>query len=171
MNKLNIHRASTEHIDGSYAVIKECRDLLLEQGMDNWKRYTRDKVASLIRSNEMFILNKGDETIGTLKISGTAPSFYSSEDMEKWEEPKTDAFYFTALAVSPKYHGDGYGSKLLGYAENYTREHGLSYLRMTTFFDNHPLAKYYERKGFTFRQKRKIQELDLTLLFGEKRLN
>lgn len=170
MNELKIKKAGLEDTDESYSIISQCRDLLSEQGMDNWKRYTREKVEQIIKSDSMFILMKGNETIGTIKISEQTPSFYNAQDMENWENTQAKALYFTALAISPKYHGKGYGSVLLDYVEKYAREHEVGYLRMTMFSENLSLASYYTRKGFTFPQKRKVIELDLTLSFGEKRL-
>lgn len=171
MNNLKVRKAELQDIDNTYSVIEQCRDLLAEQGMVNWERYTKEKVERLVMSNDMFILTKGVETVGTVKISNTTPSFFSEEDMEKWENPGAKAFYFTVLAVSPKYQGCGYGTILLNYTENYAKSQGISYLRMTMFSDNLPLTNYYLRRGFTFRQKRQVAELGLTLSFGEKRLN
>lgn len=170
MNELKIRRADIQDLDGSYVVIQECKDLLARQGMDNWARYTKEKVEDLIHSDSMFILIKENEVIGTIRISELAPVFYNAQDMAHWEDPRANAFYFTTLAVSPKYQGKGYGSILLDYLEQYAKEHKVSYLRMTMFSENVALANYYIRRGFTFPQKRKIEELELTLSFGEKKI-
>lgn len=170
MEELYLRKADVQDVAESYEIIRQCRDLLSEQGMDNWKRYTRQKVEKIISSDSMFLLNKGSEVIGTIKISDQAPSFYKAQDMENWENPGASAFYFTAFAISPKYQGKGYGSILLDHLENYATKHEVGYLRMTMYSENLPLANFYIRRGFTFPQKREVIELNLTLSFGEKRL-
>ena len=139
--------------------------------MDNWSRYTREKVEQIIKTNSLYLLRKDDEVIGTVKISDGPPSFYNSQDMEKWADSRASAFYFTALAISPTHQGKGYGSILLQFVEDYAKEQKIPYLRMTMFSRNKPLADYYLRKGFAFPHERKVPELDLTLSFGEKRLS
>lgn len=171
MEEFNIRKANLQDADETYETIRQCRDMLAKQGMDNWKRYTREKVEQIILSDSMFIFNKGKRVIGTIKISDQAPSFYNAQDMANWDSPDASAFYFTALAVSPKYQGKGYGSILLDYVESYARQHEVAYLRMTMYSENLPLAHFYKRRGFNFPQKRNVEELDLTLSFGEKKLD
>ncbi|MEM9324233.1 MAG: GNAT family N-acetyltransferase [Bacteroidota bacterium] len=169
-NELSVSKADLADVDESYEIIRQCRDQLSQQGMDNWSRYTREKVEQIIKSGDMYLLKNGKELVGTVKVSAGAPSFYSNEDLEKWEDPEAEAFYFTALAVSPMHQGMGYGSVLLDYVEDHARKHEVPYLRMTMFARNLPLARYYIRKGFTFPQTRKVAALGLELSFGEKRL-
>lgn len=168
MNTLKIRKANLQDIDAAYLVIDECKKLLSQQGMDNWARYTKEKVSHLINSDDMFVFTKDHEVVGTVKISAQAPAFFDAHDMEKWENPTANAFYFTALAVAPKHQARGYGSILLNYSENYALTHRISYLRMTMLSANLALMDYYVRRGFVFRQKRKVEALGLTLSFGEK---
>ena len=112
---LEIKKAEKKDFESSFKVINECAILLKKQGMDNWERYTNDKVLEMILSNEMFLLFKENEIIGTVKISNKSPSFYNSNDMQKWQNPDGKALYFTALAISPHSQGYGYGTLLLNF--------------------------------------------------------
>lgn len=171
MEALTIRKAVLQDTDAAYAVIRQCRDALSEQGMDNWNRYNRTKVEQIVRSDEMFILVTGSEAIGTVKISEQAPLFFNDQDMARWENAAAQAFYITALAIAPAHQGKGYGTVMLNFAERYALNHGIGYLRMTMFSENVSLGNYYLRRGFSFPQTRKVSELGITLAFGEKRLN
>lgn len=170
MEDLALTQANLKDTDHAFAVIDACRRMLEQQGMDNWKRYTREKVVHLITSDSLFLLKLGKETLGTVKISETPPSFFTAQDLEKWENPTAKACYFTALAVSPQHQSGGYGSQLLALTENYARQQQAAYLRMTMFAKNESLARYYLRRGFSFPQKRVVETLGLRLAFGEKKL-
>ena len=171
MNDPQIRKATLEDIDPAYQIIEDCKNLLASQGMNNWKRYSKEKVNKMIRSDSLFLLLTESEAVGTVKVSEKAPSFYNTQDMNKWEKPSAKATYFTALAVSPKHQSSGYGAILLEYVENYAKENNSNYLRMTMLSKNSALKRYYTKRGFVFAQQRDVSELGLELLFGEKRLN
>lgn len=52
------------------------------------------------------------------------------------------------IAVFPKYRGDGIGSKLLVYVENYCRDKKVSCLYMTTYAKDYKVISFYGKNGF-----------------------
>ncbi len=44
MDALIIRKAKESDITSTYHIIRQCSELLSQQGMDNWKRYTLEKV-------------------------------------------------------------------------------------------------------------------------------
>lgn len=165
-----IKSAGPEDVDAVYAVIRACSDQLVAQGMTNWTRYTKEKIQHLLETGTLSVLLDGEKIIGTIQVSVEAPAYYSKEDMAKWNEPTGKAVYFTALGVLPEYQNKGYGSKLIGAAEAYAKTHGIPYLRMTMLAANKPLIQYYLNRGFSIKQTRFVDELQLELAFGEKDL-
>lgn len=168
---LQIKKAEKTDFENSFKIINECAVVLKKQGMDNWERYTKEKVLDMIQSNEMFSLTEENKIVGTVKISQNPPSFYNTKDMQKWGNPNGKAIYFTALAVSPSSQGKGFGTLLIDFVEEFAKKENADYIRMTMFAKNKPLKNYYLNRGFHFRQQRNVQELDLELLFGEKKLD
>ncbi|WP_376887301.1 GNAT family N-acetyltransferase [Belliella marina] len=167
---MEIKKAETTDLESSFSVINQCAIDLRKKGMNNWDRYTKDKVLDIIRSNEMFLLLVDNEVVGTINISQVPPSFFDASDMEKWESPDSKAYYFTLLATSPNHQGKGYGSCLIGFAEEFAKNENAEYLRLTMFPNNKPLKDYYLNKSFVFRHERVVDGLNLKLSFGEKKL-
>ncbi len=75
MTKLSVRKAEVSDLVPAYNIIKECSVLLSRQGMDNWKRYTKDKVDGIIRSNQMFLLTDNDQIRGSIRISVRPQNF------------------------------------------------------------------------------------------------
>jgi rubredoxin/GNAT superfamily N-acetyltransferase len=53
------------------------------------------------------------------------------------------------MIVSPEFRGKGIGSRLIQYACDWAREHGLARITLLTDGDNLPAHRFYTEKGFS----------------------
>jgi protein-tyrosine phosphatase len=70
------------------------------------------------------------------------------EDPAYWGERPPDAGYVHRLAVRPAFHRQGWGGRLLAWAESATREHGRPWLRLDCAAANPRIRRYYAELGF-----------------------
>lgn len=162
---------ATEHdADAIFFLVQECALDLQTQGLNNWMRYTRDKIVCNLEKSDVYLLYKDTLVIGTITLGTTEPQFYTREDKNLWKEKEDPGLYFETIAVKPSFQGKGYGSKLLDFAQQEALKRGLRYMHMTSFYDNKPLTEYYLRKGFRFLQTRFVEEIGLKSNFYEKEL-
>ena len=63
-------------------------------------------------------------------------------------EAEADEYYISNLAVLPAAHGQGYGPRLLHYAEEQARAHGLSKLSLLVSPTNKTALRLYKKHGF-----------------------
>ena len=69
----------------------------------------------------------------------------------KWsfDVPENQVMVLHTLVVSPFYKGNGYGSKFVGFYEQYAWEHGCPYLRIDTNEKNKNARALYHKLGYT----------------------
>jgi ribosomal protein S18 acetylase RimI-like enzyme len=63
-------------------------------------------------------------------------------------EPRTDDLLIWSIATAPRLHGRGLGRRLLAFAEERARAHGLSIVRLYTGEKLTGNIAWYERHGF-----------------------
>ncbi|MGH3152515.1 MAG: GNAT family N-acetyltransferase [Streptosporangiaceae bacterium] len=71
-------------------------------------------------------------------------------DERVWGPDDGQAGYLHRLATHPDVAGHGIGAKLITAAEDLTREHGRTWLRLDCDRDNQRLRAYYAVLGFTY---------------------
>lgn len=68
--------------------------------------------------------------------------------VESKNKVNKDEFYISNIAIDSKHRGMGYGTKLLKYAEELAKEHGLSKLSLDVENTNPNAIEFYKRLGY-----------------------
>lgn len=63
-------------------------------------------------------------------------------------EAEADEYYVSNIGVLPEFQNCGYGAQLMAFAEQQTREAGLSKCSLTVDVENHGAIRFYERLGY-----------------------
>jgi ribosomal protein S18 acetylase RimI-like enzyme len=63
--------------------------------------------------------------------------------------PADDHLFIDAVAVLPKHHGQGLGTKLMAFAESEAQRNGLDSVRFYTMAAMRDSISFYERRGYT----------------------
>ncbi len=105
----------------------------------------RERFAEWIEQGALFVAEIADDLVGVLAVGGPPPA-YALSYLEGRPGP---AYYLEAFTTKRQYQGQGVGGGLLRWAEAYSRERGIAYLRLDCWAENPGLTGYYERSGYT----------------------
>ena len=113
------------------AMVKYLKDSHIAGTLDSMQENVED-LLRYIRQDAVFVARFGGNIVGTVRIS---------------VESEGHA-YLSRFAVLPGSQSLGIGSKLFSAATAYMKDEGIRYVRLHTALTNHPLVKFYEKKGF-----------------------
>ncbi|MDQ6419465.1 GNAT family N-acetyltransferase [Paenibacillus sp. LHD-117] len=141
---LHIRRARADDVDRLRGLLCEAaRWIRAEHGFWQWREemFTAERVSAYVASHEMFVAFRGGELVGCFSVHWAYEEIWG-------EQFHDDAGYVHRLAVARSCKGEGIGSELLAFAEQYIREKGKRWMRLDCMADNPGLNRYYERSGF-----------------------
>lgn len=113
------------------AMVKYLKDSHIPGSLDSLQENIED-LLRYIAQDAVFVARFGGNIVGTVRIS------IESEGHA----------YLSRFAVLPGSQSLGIGSKLFAAAAAYMKAEGIRYVRLHTAMTNHPLVKFYEKKGF-----------------------
>ncbi len=131
----------------------------IERGLPNaWPvPFPLDSVRSQIELGEVYLaLGPGDVPLATVTLQWSDPRF--------WGERPPDAGYVHRLATRRTRGHEGWGARLLDWAEDRVAERGRGYVRLDCLAANAGLRRYYTGLGFRTAGTLTIRELDYALL-------
>lgn len=103
---------------------------------------TAEVTADRIATGTCFIALAGEKVVGTIAVEPP----HSDSRCAYYRKP--DVAIAHQFAVDPDFQGSGLGTRLLGRAEEWTRDNGFSYLAVDTAEPAAHLVEYYRRRGF-----------------------
>lgn len=130
-----------------FNILSSCANWLFQQGMRHWQdSYAKEDVIQRIKEKDVYLLFIDEKAVGTITLSYKRPSYH--KDYPFWEEPLASALYISMLAVLPDYHGKGFGSELLQFAEDKARQSGVHYVRFDAVANYKRLNDFYSKRGY-----------------------
>jgi ribosomal protein S18 acetylase RimI-like enzyme len=137
---LHIEPARVEDLDAVTSLLREARDWQRSQGVDEWRAFDGQQIASDIAGARVFVARRGAELLGTITLR--------QSDEPVWESDARRALYVHKLASLRRPEGRGVGAAMLQWAQDFARRAGRDCLRLDTWHDNARMRAYYERQGF-----------------------
>ena len=139
---LSLTRAEVADAETVLTVIHEATMWLLSRGIRQWEpgAYPRRMVEVGIASGELFVLRRGLEIVGTVRLQW--------EDADVWGEQPPIAGYVHTLTIRRSVGGSGVGAAMMGWCDERAREAGRSLMRLDCAGGNVGLCAYYERLGY-----------------------
>jgi GNAT superfamily N-acetyltransferase len=154
--RLLIVPAQKKDLPEILALFDETVAWLVSRGIvDQWGTEPFSKYASRwaqfqgwIDRGTMFVARQPDKIVATVAVGAQAPWY-----LTRYTEFPPSAFYLEAFTTSRSVKGQGIGSTLLRWAEQYTLQSGRSELWLDCWADNAELCRYYQKAGFVPREQ------------------
>lgn len=143
----NIELAKIEDLESIEQLFIDCKADLLQKEIYQWDdNYpNKDFFAANIEEQELYILKTEEKIIGAVVLND-----YQVPEWENIKWHKEDGTYYVihSLAIHPNYQSGGYGSKLLGFCEEYAIEKKCDGIRLDAFSENDAALKFYENHDY-----------------------
>lgn len=142
-----IRRAKISEIPDILTICKACAALMISNGIYQWNEHYPSVTAfeKDIERDELFVLEMGEEIVGTIVISTLIDEEYVSV---KWLTPNSNSVYIHRLSVDPSKQGKGHAQQLMDFAEDYAKENSFTSVRLDTFSQNKRNQRFYEKRGY-----------------------
>lgn len=110
----------------------------------SWNGFERTLVEKEITENRHFKIIEDDDLACTFVIAFSDPTIWKNSDQDR-------AIYLHRIATNPNFRGRSYIKKIVTWAIAYTKENGLSFIRMDTQSGNDKLNAHYINSGFIYK--------------------
>ena len=169
--EIDIRKIDESEINGLWHIVQSCAERLTQKGITHWnEQYNKDILLEKIRDNDVYMIFKEGDPVGTIILSTNTPPYYMESDSAYWNDSSVSALFVSTLATLPtKVEGRSLGERLMGHAESEAKERGISYIRLTTVSHNEQLEPFYSKLGYTLVQSRLNNSM--TINFFEKQIN
>ncbi len=142
-----IRNAKISEIPDILVITKACAAFMISKEIYQWNEHYPNAAAFKkdIERNELFVLERNNEIIGTIVCSTLMDAEYKSIN---WLTSNENNLYIHRLSIHPKYQKKGYAQQLMNFAENYAKENQFNSVRLDTFSQNKRNQKFYELRGY-----------------------
>jgi len=142
-----IQLAKISEINEILCMTDACRMAMEAKGIFQWtlEYPSRKAFEQDIKRDELYVLRKGSDLIGSIVVSTLMDEEYESV---KWLTPNTKNYYLHRLGVHPEFQGQGLAQQLMDFAENHAKEQKALSVRLDTFSQNQRNQKFYKQRGY-----------------------
>ncbi|WP_299762080.1 GNAT family N-acetyltransferase [uncultured Dokdonia sp.] len=139
--------AKISEIPEILSLTKACAAFMISKGIYQWNEHYPSKKAFErdIKRNELYLLKKENQIIGTIVISTFMDDEYTTVN---WLSPNEKNLYIHRLAVHPSFQKQGYAIQLMEYAEAFAKANNAISVRLDTFSQNPRNQRFYEQRGY-----------------------
>ena len=139
--------AKISEIPEILSLTKACAAYMISKGIYQWNEHYPSKEAFIhdIERNELYVLKKENQIIGTVVISTFMDEEY--KDVH-WLTPDENNLYIHRLAVHPSFQKQGHAIQLMDYAEAFAKANKATSIRLDTFSQNPRNQKFYMTRGY-----------------------
>lgn len=147
--QINNRLATQSDLENIFSIISACATRLKDKGLNDWSRYyTVDRLKEKVEKQNGYIFSIDGVDMGVVFVSSDDLYYYSSVDMGKFMEPKSEALYIGTLAVKPEFQHQGYAGQIIDFCKNLAIEKRVKFLRLDCNGDDKPLVEFYKKCGF-----------------------
>jgi len=148
MNKeIEIKRALPDDLPQIKKLTEACALAMQERGIFQWNEHypSLEKLQNDIERGELYVLVEEGLIKGIVVLSDHMDEEYIPI---AWLTPNSRNLYIHRLATHPSHWGEGYGQKLMDFAESHARKHNYISVRLDTFSQNKRNQKFYKSRGY-----------------------
>lgn len=144
-------KATQNDIDAIVAIYEKLHDREESgQGCTGWLRGvypTRDTALGALAQGDLFVEVEEDTVVAAARINQEQVDVYADCPWA-YEAAPEQIMVIHTLVVDPEVSGQGYGSRFVGFYEDYARQQGCTCLRMDTNARNLPARRLYGKLGY-----------------------
>ena len=139
-----MHRAGAADLPEVMALLDERTRWLHERGSEQWNtgRNFEARIVDAIGRRDTWLLRDDGASIATLTMTSDGdPDFWTPEEL------KEPALYLGKMASTVRRSGEGLGSLMLSWAQDWAARSGFDSLRWDVWRTNEQLQDYYRSVG------------------------
>ena len=142
-----INLAVSSDLEEIKNLTESCAFAMEEKGIFQWNEHypSRDRLLQDIMLKELYVLRESGQILGIVALS---PKMDEEYVPVKWLTKNKNNLYVHRLGVHPLVWGEGYGQKLMDFAEEFAKDKGYVSVRLDTFSQNKRNHKFYETRGY-----------------------
>lgn len=147
---MNIQLATINQLDEIIEIFKDCKASLdlnkIYQGTDNYPN--PEVIRNDILNGHLYGLFDQQTCPGVITINTHQDSQYHSI---LWKDTTANFLVVHRLAVSPTYQKQGFGKKLISFAEEFASLNNFNSIRLDAYSGNPDTLDFYEKRGYVKR--------------------
>jgi GNAT superfamily N-acetyltransferase len=143
---MRIVQAHQGHLPNVVRLIAACTQTMREQGIDQWDEIypNAEIIAKDVESRALYVLEQGDVCIAAVALNQEQDEAYQRVHWLGGEP----VLVVHRLCVDPAYQGNGLGTRLMDFAEEYAKQHAYASIRLDAYTGNPSAIRLYERRGY-----------------------
>jgi GNAT superfamily N-acetyltransferase len=128
-------------------LLQMCVTDMNQNGFKQWNNAYpgSDLMIDAINKDSLYLYKENEVAHGMIVLSDEQPEEYKNIE---WQAKGPKVLYLKYLAVHPIWHGTGVAKKLVGFAEQFAREHEYSALRVD-IYSGLPAEHMFAEIGFS----------------------
>lgn len=145
--------AAAEDLEDIMLTVRQARNYLKKHRVDQWQgEYpTEDIFEQDVLRRECYVVTYGGRFAGFFVLSDRLEPDYDDLTDGKWRGAAEDACVLHRCALMAEYRGSGMSGQMLRFAEELTRAHGRSAVRVDTHRHNEAMKGLLNANGYTYR--------------------
>ncbi|HWO96448.1 MAG TPA: GNAT family N-acetyltransferase [Bacillus sp. (in: firmicutes)] len=142
-----IRRGTLSDIPFIMEMVAETIQIMKEEQNDQWSEVypTHDIFEKDVEEGSLYVIEEDKTTIGSITIDQNEAEEYRGI---QWRNRQGKAFVFHRLVVKPHLRKKGIASRLISFAEQTAREHGVYYMKIDTYSLNEKAQRTFEKNGY-----------------------
>lgn len=147
---MEFRQASNSELDKSWEIIREARQFLKDQGIDQWqKEYpNRDTIAEDVEKGSGYVLTEHDLILGYVCISFEWETAYETL-RGAWKSTWPCAVVHR-LAIAGGHKGKGLASLMFHHTEELCKARGIHSIKIDTDMENGIMKHLLEKNGYSY---------------------
>lgn len=144
---MKIRQAVYDDLTNIKSLTEACALAMQDKGIYQWNEHypSIEKLQNDIKNNELYVLVEEDQIKGIIVLTANMDDEYIPIE---WLTANSRNIYIHRLATHPSCWGEGYGQKLMDFAEAFAREQNYVSVRLDTFSQNKRNQKFYQARGY-----------------------
>ncbi len=144
---MTIRKASQKDLTDAKALTEACALAMQEKGIFQWNEHypSIEKLLNDVERKELYLLVDKNLLLGMIVLTDFMDTEY---DPISWLTRSERNLYIHRLAIHPNYWGNGYGQKLMDFAEEFAKTSGFLSIRLDTFSLNKKNQIFYESRDY-----------------------
>lgn len=159
---MRLRKITPDKFDTIYKILTDTSEWLSMKKIDLWgNAYPEHLFRKDSEDGFVYVAEYEGITVGTVTLRDKPPAYYPSDI---WHEDDRRSLYLFRLAVSPEFHGKGFGVKILEQVEEMAREQKVKRIRLDCDKNLSFLKQYYLSAGYKLIREAAVKDYQCILM-------